>query len=168
MFIGCAGRLAALLMLFAAGTLVGACHFTEINTAVPPGAIGQVVREGTFDFTVSEVNRSRTVGDRRAQGVYAMVSLTVKNVGVEPARFEWFAQHLKDSIGRQYSAVFVVPSLFGNVVNAIDPELEVRLKVAFDVPPGTKPTQIVLHESSSSDGRPVNLTKSPSPPTPRG
>jgi Domain of unknown function (DUF4352) len=158
---GCTGRLAALLMLFAAGTLVGACHFTDINTTVSPGAIGQVVRDGTFDFTVTQVNSSPTVGDRRAQGVYATVSLTVKNVGVEPERFEWFAQRLKDSIGRQYWAVFVVPLLFGNVVNAVDPGLEVRINVAFDVPPGTKPTQIVLHESLSSDGARVNLTKAP-------
>ena len=155
-------------MLFAAGTLVGACHITDINTAVSPGAIGQVVRDGTFDFTVTEVNSSRTFDDRRAQGVYAIVSLTVKNVGVEPQMFAWSAQRLKDSTGRQYSASFMDPSLFGNVVNAIDPELEVRIKVAFDVPPGTKPTQIVLHESLSSNGAPVNLTKAPSPPTPRG
>jgi Domain of unknown function (DUF4352) len=168
MFFGCTGRLAALLMSFAVGTLVGACHFTEINTTVPPAAIGQVVRDGTFDFTVTQVNSSPTFGDRRAQGVYAILSLTVKNVGVEPQMFEWSAQRLKDSIGRQYSASFMVPSLFGNVVNAIDPGLEVRIKVAFDVPPGTKPTQIVLHESLSSDGVPVNLTKAPSPPTPRG
>ncbi len=165
---GCTGRLAALLVLFAAGTLVGACHVTDINTTVPQAAIGQVVRDGTFDFTVTEVNSSRTFDDSQAQGVYAIVSLTVKNVGVEPQMFSWSAQRLKDSTGRQYSASFMDPSLFGNVVNAIDPELEVRIKVAFDVPPGTKPTQIVLHESLSSDGAPVNLTKAPSPPTPRG
>ncbi len=159
MIFGCLRRLTALLMLFAAGALVEACDFSQINTAVPPGAIGQKVRDGTFDFTVTEVNRSRTFRDQRAQGVYVIVALTVKNIGVEPVMFQWSAQQLRDSIGRQYSPIFMVPSLFGNVVNAIDPGQEVPIKLPFDVPPGTKPTQIVLHEARSSDGAPVNLMR---------
>jgi hypothetical protein len=169
MFCGCIRKLAALLMFFAAGTLFGACDFTPTNTiTVPAGAIGQAVREGPFDFIVTGVDSSLTFGDRRAAGVYLIVSITVKNVGVEPEMFEWSAQQLKDSIGRKYSASFMVPSLFGNVINAIDPGLEVPIKLAFDVPPGTKPTQIVLRESLSSDGARVNLTQPPSPSRPRG
>jgi hypothetical protein len=168
MIFGCLRRLTALLMLFAAGALVEACDFSRINTAVPPGAIGQKVRDGTFDFTVTEVNRSRTFRDQQAEGVYVIVALTVMNIGVEPVMFQWSAQQLRDSIARQYSPIFMVPSLFGNVVNAIDPGQEVPIKLPFDVPPGTKPTQIVLHEARSSDGAPVNLTKAPSPPTSRG
>jgi hypothetical protein len=156
-------RLATLLVLCAAATLVGACESSQINTAVPAGAIGQKVRDGTFDFTVTQVNSSRTFRDKRAQGVYVIVGLTAKNIGVEPVLFEWSAQQLEDSTRRQYSANFMVPSLFGNVVNAIDPGQEVPIKLVFDVPPGTKPTQIVLHESISSDGAPVNLMQPPSP-----
>jgi hypothetical protein len=133
---------------------------------MPLGAIGQQVRDGTFDFTVTQVNSSGTFHDRRAQGVYVIVALTVKNVGVEPVMFGWSAQQLKDSIGRQYSASFMVPSLFGNVVNAVDPGQEVPIKLVFDVPSGTKPTQIVLHESTSSEGAAVNLMQPPSPPSP--
>lgn len=160
-------RLAALLVLCAAGTL-GACDSSQINTAVRPGAIGQIVRDGTFDFTVTQFNRSRTFRDKRAQGEYVIVALTAKNVGVEPVLFQWSAQHLEDSTPRQYSANFMVPSLFGNVVNAIDPGQEVPIKLVFDVPPGTKPTRIVLHESNSSAGAPVNLMQPPSPPPRHG
>jgi Domain of unknown function (DUF4352) len=162
-------RLAALLVLCAAGTLVGACDSSsQINTAVQPGAIGQKVRDGTFDFTVTQFNGSRTFRDKRAQGVYVIVALTAKNVGVEPALFVWAAQQLEDSTRRQYSANFMVPSLFGNVVNAIDPGQEVPIKLVFDVPPATKPTRIVLHESASSAGAPVNLTQPPSLPPRHG
>lgn len=161
-------RLAALLVLCAAGTLVGACDSSQINTAVRPGAIGQIVRDGTFDFTVTQFNRSRTFRDKRAQGEYVIVALTAKNVGVEPVLFQWSAQRLEDSTRRQYSANFMVPSLFGNVVNAIDPGQEVPIKLVFDVPPGTKPTRIVLHESNSSAGAPVNLMQPPSPPPRHG
>jgi hypothetical protein len=162
-------RLAALLVLCAAGTVVGACDSSQINTAVRPGAIGQKVRDGTFDFTVTQVNRSRTFRDKRAQGEYVSVALTAKNVGVEPVLFQWSAQQLEDSTRRQYSANFMVPSLFGNVVvNAIDPGQEVPIKLVFDVPPGTKLTRIVLHESNSSAGAPVNLMQPPSPPPRHG
>ena len=162
-------RLAALLVLCAAGTLVGACDSSQINTAVQPGAIGQKVRDGTFDFTVTQCNSSRTFRDKRAQGAYVIVALTAKNVGVEPVLFEWAAQQLEDSTRRQYSANFMVPSLFGNVVaNTIDPGQEVPIKLVFDVPPGTKPTRIVLHESPSSAGAPVNLMQPPSPPPRHG
>lgn len=135
-----------------------------MHTALQPGVIGQKVRDGTFDFTVTQFNSSRTFRDKRAQGVYVIVALTAKNVGVEPVLFQWAAQQLEDSTRRQYSANFMVPSLFGNVVNAIDPGQEVPIKLVFDVPPGSKPTRIVLHESPSSDGAPVNLMRPPSTP----
>lgn len=161
-------KVAALLVLCAAATLVGACDFSQISTAVPPGAIGQKVRDRTFDFTVTQVDSSKTFRDKRANGVYVIVSLTTKNVGVDPMLFEWSAQRLEDSTRRQYSAIFMVPSLSGNVDNAIDPGQEVPITLLFDVPPGTKPTQIVLHESTFSDGAPVNLMQPPSRPPRHG
>jgi uncharacterized protein DUF4352 len=165
MIFRCMARLTAMLMLVAAGTSVAACDSSRINTAVPSAAIGQKVRDGTFDFTVTQVNGSRTFTGKRAQGVYVIVSVTAKNIGVDPVMFDWSAQQLKDSIGRQYSASFMVPSLYGDVVNAIDAGEELPIKLAFDVPPDTKPTQITLHESTSSEGAPVNLTQPAPPPS---
>jgi uncharacterized protein DUF4352 len=159
MIFGWVGRLTVMLMLVAAGTSVAACASRQIDTSVPSAAIGQKVRDGTFDFIVTQVNGSRTFSGKPAQGVYAIVSVTVKNIGVDPVMFDWSAQQLKDSIGRQYSASSMVPSLYGNIVNAIDPGEELPVKLAFDVPPDTKPTLITLHESTSSEGAPVNLTQ---------
>jgi Domain of unknown function (DUF4352) len=160
------GRLAALLALLAAGMLVGACH-TARTTSSPPG-MGQEAIDGNFAFIVTQLNSSQTFADKRAQGVYEIVSMSVRNVGAQAQFFEWAAQRLKDSTGRKYSANFMVPPLFGNVVNSIGPGLQVSLKLAFDVPPGTKPTQVVLRESVSSHGAQVNLTQPPSPPPAHG
>jgi Domain of unknown function (DUF4352) len=138
------------------------------HTTSAPARIGQEALDGKFAFIVTQVNTSPTFGHTRAQGVYVIVSMAVRNVGTEAQMFEWAAQKLKDSTGREYSASLMVPSLFGDVVNSIDPGAQVSVKLAFDVPPGAKPTQIVLHDSLSSHGAPVNLTQPPSPPTPRG
>ena len=71
---------------------------------------------------------------------------------------------MKDSTGRQYSASFVDPPHLGDG-NNINPGLQVSVKEAFDVPPDVRPTQIVLHDSASSHGVPVNLAH-PSVPAP--
>jgi hypothetical protein len=163
MFFGCIGRRAAALVLLATGMLVAACHFGQQRAASPTG-IGQEVRDGTFAFVVTHVDRATTFDDKRAQGVFVIVSTAVRNVGTETERFEWAAQRLKDSTQREYSPSFMVPSLFGKDVNTLDPGLQVSIKLAFDVPPGTKkPTQIVLHDSLSSHGATVNLSQPPSP-----
>jgi hypothetical protein len=165
MFFGRMGRLAALLMLPVAVFLASCGLF---HTTSAPAGMGQEVFDGKFAFIVTQVHTSPTFGHTRAQGVYVIVSMAVRNVGTEPQMFEWAAQRLKASPGREYSASLMDPSLFGNVVNAIDPGLQMNVKLAFDVQPGTKPTQIVLHDSLSSHGAAVNLTQPPSPPTPRG
>ncbi len=165
MFFGCMGRLAASLMLPVAVFLASCGLF---HTTSRPAGIGQEVLDGNFAFIVSQVDTSPTFGHTRAQGVYAIVSMAVRNVGTEPQMFEWEAQRLKDRTGREYSASHMVPPLFGDLVNTIDPGLQVSVKMGFDVPPGTKPTQIVLHDSLSSHGAPVNLTQPTSPPTSRG
>jgi hypothetical protein len=165
MFFGCTGRLAALLMVPVA-LLLASCNLFQTTSA--PAGMGQEVLDGKFAFIVTQVDTSPTFGHTRAQGVYVIVSMAVRNLGTEPQMFEWAAQRLKDTTGREYEPSFMVPSLIGDVVNSIDPGLQVSVKLAFDVPPDTKPTQIVLHDSLSSHGAPVNLTQRPSPLPPRG
>jgi hypothetical protein len=127
--------------------------------------MGQEVIDGKFAFIVNQVETSPTFGQTRAQGVYFVVSMAVRNVGTEAQFFMMSAQKLKDSAGREYSAGFMDPP-FLEEVNNINPGLQVSVKLAFDVPPGTKPTQILLHESESSQGVPVNLTESTSSSAP--
>ena len=159
MFFGCAGRPAALLIVPVA-VLLASCGLFHTTSA--PAGTGQEVLDGKFAFIVSQVDTSPTFGHARAHGVYAIVSTAVRNVGTEAQFFDMAAQRLKDSAGRAYSASSMEPP-FLEEVNTINPGLQVSVKLAFDVPPGVRLTQIVLHESASSHGAPVKLTPSPSP-----
>lgn len=146
--------------------LASSCGLFQTTSA--PAGMGQEVLDGKFAFVVTQVDTSPTFGQTRAQGVYVIVSVAVRNVGTEAQIFEWAAQKLKDSTGREYSASLMAPPVIGEVFNSIDPDLQVSVKLAFDVPPGTKPTQLVLHDSPSSDGAPVNLMQPSSPSSRRG
>jgi hypothetical protein len=159
MFFACRRRLAALLIVPIA-VLLASCGMFKTSSA-PPG-LGREVIDGKFAFIVSQVNSSPTFGQTRAHGEYVIVAMAVRNVGTEAQFFDMAAQTLKDSSGRQYSASFMDPPYLEEV-NNLNPGLQVSVKLAFDVPPGTKPTQIVLHESASSHGAPVKLSQSPSP-----
>jgi Domain of unknown function (DUF4352) len=154
MLFGCMGRLAALLM-FPVAVSLASCGLFQTTSA--PDRIGDEVLDGTFAFVVTQVDTSPTFGHTRAEGVYVIVSMAVRNVGTQTQTFEWAAQRLKDRTGREYSPSLMHPSLLG-FVNSIDPSLQVSVKLAFDVPAGAKLTQIVLHDSLSSHGAPVNLT----------
>ena len=164
MFLGRKSKLAALLMLPVAVFLVS-CGFFHTTSA--PAGIGREVVDGKFAFIVTHVDTSPTFGNTRAQGVYVIVSMAVRNVGTQAQVFEMAAQKLKDSAGRVYSASLMDPPLLGKAGNNIDPSLQVSVNVAFDVLRDVRPTQIVLHESLSSPGAPVNLRPPPSP-SPRG
>ena len=155
MFFGCRRRLAALLMVPVA-VFLASCGFFHTTSA--PAVIGQEVVDGKFAFIVNEVGTSPTFGDTRAGGTYVVVSMAVRNVGTAAQLFELAAQKLKEHDGRGHSASFMEP-----VVSNVDPGLQVSVKLAFDVPPGLRQTQLVLHESESSHGSPVNLVVPPSP-----
>ena len=129
------------------------------HTKSAPAGMGQEVVDGKFAFIVNQVGTSPTFGQTPARGVWLIVSMAVRNVGTAPQRFEMAAQSLKESDGRGHSASFIDPPS----VNNIDPGLQVSVNLAFDVPPGVRATKIVLHESVSSPGAPVNLVQPPSP-----
>jgi hypothetical protein len=155
MFFGYLGKLAALLAIPAALFLASCSMFQSKSTAA---GIGQEVFDGQFAFVVNQVEASPTFNNTKAQGVYQVVSMAVRNVSKEAQFFEWNAQKLKDNADRKYSAIFMDPPRIGDVGDSIDPGLQVSIKLAFDVTPGSKPTQIVLHDSLSSPGVPVDLS----------
>jgi hypothetical protein len=159
---GSARRFAALLVVPIALILASCGLFHKNSTTA---GLGQEVVDGKFAFVVNQVETSPTFADTHAQGVYLIVSMAVRNVGNHVHFFESGAQKLKDSTDRKYSACLMDPAKVGDDddVNGIDPGLQVSVKLAFDVPPGTKPIQIMLHDSTTSPGVPVNL-KQPRPP----
>jgi Domain of unknown function (DUF4352) len=156
MFFGRRARFAALLVIPVALFLASCSLF---HKSAPPAGVGQEVVDGKFAFIVNQVGTSPTFDDTRAGGVFVIVSMAIRNVGPDARTFEMTAQKLKESDGRGHSASFMDP-----VVNNVDPGLQVSFKLAFDVPPGGRRSQLVLHESPDSPGAPVNLVLPPAGP----
>lgn len=156
---GCRGMFAPLLLVPVMVFLASCGLFHRTSELA---GVGQEVVDGKFAFIVDEVSTSPTFGDTHARGVWSILSMAVRNIGTEPRLFEMGAQSLRDSDGRGHSATLMEPAW----VNKVDPGLQVSVRLAFDVPPGVRPRQIVLRESASSTGASVNLVQ-PSSSTPR-
>ncbi|HEY6818525.1 MAG TPA: DUF4352 domain-containing protein, partial [Mycobacterium sp.] len=155
MSFGRPGRFAPLLFVPVA-VFLASCGLSHSTSA--PAGIGQEVVDGKFAFIVNDISTSPTFGPTSARGVWSIVSMAVRNVGTGPRVFEMAAQSLTDSEGRGHSATLMEPPL----ANKIDPGLQVSVRLAFDVPPGVRPNQLVLRESASSPGAPVKLAQPPS------
>jgi len=160
MSFGRPGRFAPLLFVPVAVFLASCGLF---HTTSAPAGMGQEVVDGKLAFIVTDISTSPKFGPTSARGVWSIVSMAVRNVGTRPRGFEMAAQSLTDSEGRGHSATLMQPPL----ANKIDPGLQVSVRLAFDVPPGVRPNQIVVRESASSPGAPVKLVQPPSS-TPQG
>jgi hypothetical protein len=135
--------------------------------AAPAAAtVGTPVRDGDFEFTVTDVQRGRTeLGTQylntTAQGEFVLVDLTVRNVGDEPGTL--FDQNTKlyDTQGREFrpssSAAIYLPDNADVIAQAINPGNQVSGTVVFDVPAGTNLASIELHDSAFSGGVSVDL-----------
>ena len=128
--------------------------------------IGQPVRDGKFEFTVSGVDCTRNeLGtdpiSTTAQGVFCIVSLNVTNVGDEAQYFDASSQKALDGQGREYSADSGSAIYLDNpnsFLEQLNPGSTVDGQLVYDVPAGTQLTQIELHDSMFSSGVTVNLS----------
>lgn len=126
--------------------------------------IGTPVRDGKFEFVVSGVEPGvPSVGQdfltETAQGEYILVTLTVRNSGDRAQGFATSAQKLLDGQGRQYSVDDMATIVLDQDVAyaQINPGNSIEATVAFDVPVGTVPAEIELHDSLFSGGSTVAL-----------
>jgi hypothetical protein len=129
---------------------------------------GSAVRDGKFEFQVLNITHASQAGDpggnpyeqAKAQGEFIIVTLSVKNIGGEPQSYFGDNQKLIDSSGRQYSATSDA-DMFMNSNNGtgdINPGNSIQVSVAIDVPPGTVPSKLQLHDSAFSGGATVLLS----------
>ncbi|USH45323.1 hypothetical protein SEA_RUTHIEJR_45 [Mycobacterium phage Ruthiejr] len=129
----------------------------EHDAATPPGSS---VRDGKFEFTVKSVERAKSVSDPTgnplmtvdAQGEFIVVTLTVKNIGDEARSFSGTNQKLLDRTGREYDANSEADMWMNPGTGDINPGNQIEVRVAFDVPPGTQPAELALHDSMFSGG----------------
>lgn len=128
--------------------------------------IGTPVRDGKFEFTVTNVQPGvAEVGPEfvteTAQGSYTLVSMKIENIGDEPQTF--FSDNVKgtDSQGRQLSsdsmATLVANENNNGWIDEINPGNFVEAIVVFDVAAGEQLVSITVQDSAFSGGAEIKL-----------
>lgn len=138
---------------------------TEQAPAEQPAGIGTPVRDGKFEFTVTQVETGvKRVGNdvlgQDAQGQFVLLHLTVANIGTEAQYFDGSSQKLYDAAGRTFSAdstAAIYLDASNSLLNQINPGNTVQGIVVFDVPADATLTTVELHDSMFSGGVTVAL-----------
>ena len=148
------GRSAALAAL-AVITSVTGC-LSSVHSSSGTASLNDEVHVGLFVFTVTSVDiGTPRIGYRTAQGVFVIVQITAKNIGDTPRSVYCQNQKLKDLSGRTYDDAINIGS--GEDLFNINPGMQVRFGCAFEVPNGTLPGTVELHDSAYSKGVPVTV-----------
>jgi hypothetical protein len=146
-----------------AGTTEGAAEAPAPEPTMP--GIGEPAADGKFSFVVQGVDCSLTeIGNqylgKTAQGQFCIVSLTVTNIGDAAQGFFGDNASLFNAEGQEFSAdseaaIYLEES--SSLYEEINPGNTLNSKVVFDVPAGTTPATIELHDSAFSGGVTVKL-----------
>jgi Domain of unknown function (DUF4352) len=137
----------------------------DAATAAPAGS---AVRDGKFEFQVLNIARAKTVSDptgnpymtATAQGEFIVITMSVANIGDQPQNYFGQNQKVIDVSGRQYAANGEADMWMNTGVTpmgGINPGNSIQVKAAFDVPPGTQPAALEVHDSMFSRGVSVKL-----------
>jgi hypothetical protein len=136
---------------------------TPAEPAMP--GLNQPAADGDFSFVVSGVDCSLTeIGNQyfgtKAQGQFCVVSVAVTNIGDSAGAFFGDNSKLLNADGQEFSAdseaaIYLEDS--DSLFEEINPGNTLNSKVVFDVPAGTTPTVIELHDSAFSGGVQVAL-----------
>ncbi|MFC4603145.1 DUF4352 domain-containing protein [Rhodococcus kronopolitis] len=128
--------------------------------------IGNPVRDGKFEFTVTNVESGLSeLGDNpylveKAQGQFVVVTMTVLNTSDKPKSISPGSQKLFDAQGRTFTAdPTAALNLDTDVAiwDEINPGNSVTMKIVYDMPADAAPASMELHDSMFSGGAKVNL-----------
>ncbi len=124
---------------------------TTMTVAAPPVGIGQEVRNNGFAYTVTDVTKADTFSGHSPQGVWVVVSFTVKNIGNGPESWVPEKQLVRDSEGRTFKPAWGIfdPRSF-NSGDEINPGIQIGAKLAYDTPPDMQPVQFELSDTYGS------------------
>ncbi|WP_199542960.1 DUF4352 domain-containing protein [Prauserella sp. PE36] len=138
---------------------------TEPGQTPETAGLNTPVRDGKFEFTVSKLDCGETeIGGqypgKTAQGQFCFVWISVENIGSEPQTLFGANQKLFDAQGREFSpdteAALYLDSP-RTLWEEINPGNRVDGVVVFDIPDGTEPSRLELHDSAFSGGASVRL-----------
>ncbi|MCE1180403.1 MAG: DUF4352 domain-containing protein [Micrococcales bacterium] len=127
--------------------------------------IGTKVRDGKFEFTVTKVEAGgKQVGDssfgEKAQGSFHLVHLTISNIGDKAQMMFDSNQKVKDAQGREFEPNSMAAILLPDNdiwMKDINPGNTLNGVLVYDMPDGSTPTSIELHDSMFSGGVTVSL-----------
>ncbi|WP_157641541.1 DUF4352 domain-containing protein [Longispora albida] len=133
----------------------------------PDPGIGVAVRDGTFEFTVTKVGcGTAQVGgqylNKKAQGQFCLVTITVKNAGDKPQTMFDSNQKAHGANNVTYSTDSVA-TLYANSdgsqvwITEINPGNQVTGLLVFDIPKDAKLATLEVHDSSFSKGAKIRL-----------
>lgn len=135
----------------------------------PTGVQGSRLHDGDFEFMVSEVSTPNSWrADLRPRGVWIIATATVHNLDDESQEFAANNQKLIASDGHSYLADVhaAVAMNDSSMLIKVNPGANITMKLPFDVPEGTLPTAIELHDSVFSDGARVRVNTASAPSLP--
>lgn len=122
------------------------------------------MRDGKFEFRVLGMTRAAQAGDVSnpymtvdAQGEFIILTMSVANIGDQAQSYFGGNQKLIDSNGREYEANSEADMWMNSGTGDINPGNSIQVKAAFDVPPGTQPAELEVHDSMFSGGTKVRL-----------
>ncbi|MFE2999079.1 DUF4352 domain-containing protein [Nocardia sp. NPDC059246] len=157
------GFFACILLLFGGCALLigGAAHEVakqeEKRTTAEP--VGSTVRDGKFSFVVTRIDPPvGSVGTNEflkkgAQGEYVLVYLDITNIGDKTQTYLGENQKLVNDQGKLFSNDTAAElNLNTNVASDVNPGNKISVILAFDVPKGTVPAAVELHDSAFSGG----------------
>jgi len=163
--------------------LVGRPHGSGGSTqaAVPPapptarpsspgassGASGAGIRDGSFRFAVTGVRCGADElgawpARKQAKGQFCLVDLRVVNVGKHTGFLFVGSQRLEDADGVAHTAdqwawVYYEPSR--PFTSTVDSGATVTGTLVYDVPAGTRPVRLIVHDTPLSDGATITLPR---------
>jgi hypothetical protein len=141
----------------------GAPSATPAEPATPTAApAGSPVRDGKFEFRVLGMTRAAQAGDLSnqfvdAQGEFIILTMSVANIGDQAQSYFGTNQKLIDTAGREYEANSTADMWANKGTGDINPGNSIQVRAAFDVPPGTQPAELEVHDSMFSGGAKVRL-----------
>ena len=165
--IGAAVMATSALTLTACGAPTTADKAKSAATAAPAGS---AVRDGKFEVQVLNMTKAKQASSpdgnqfmiAKPQGEFIILNLNIKNIGDEQQSFFTDNQKLIDTNGRQYGssseADMYLNSGGGSSYAEINPGNSVQALIAFDVPVGTVPKALEVHDSMMSSGSTVALS----------
>jgi hypothetical protein len=134
-----------------------------------PG-LNMAVRDGKFEFVVKSVNCGKTsVGsqylNKKAQGQFCTVTMSVKNIGSKPQTFFLDNQKVTTNGGAEcapdsIATMYVLSDSGGQStwINEINPGNQISGPIVYDIPTDAKIAKLKLHDSMFSNGVTVTVT----------